>query len=491
MGRKTDGTIIQRGDRKTYCLRYMAHGAARRVRLLDLEGRPIYGAGPNGEPLSKAAAAEARKAAEGAAARHLAPLREGDKVERLRLFKNDLADAEAAADEAEANDLNAAASIPAGFDLFMACPKRPASCKRYKTAADIPTNTTAACYRAYYGRFAAWLKKRHPKTRLLSEVTDDIAAAFMDDVADAGASGTTHKYATFFRCLFATLADAGKIALAQNPFRDIEPPAGESHSKRPLSREQIAALLAAADGELRVAIGLGYFCGLRQGDAFTLRWGEVDMDRRIITRVPAKTARTAKGKTAVVLGIPPALAAMLADLPRAGEHVLPDLADRYHSHRMKAVHAAMRRLFENIGVATVEEGTGSRHHYIGKRKVYDASRRAQVTFGFHSLRHSFVSHSIEAGTPALAVQAAAGHTSATMTAHYLHTSDAAARQYAAALDLPAATPAARDMVIDLEPADPDTASDTPTGARAQLRRIIDTMTEDQLHDLLASMKGRA
>lgn len=506
MGRKTNGTLIQRGNRETYYLRYMAQGIARRVRLLTPDGKPIHGTGPDGKPLSRAAAIEARKAAEAAADRHLMRIRETDKVERLRQLQNDLRDAETAAEEAEADTLNARATIADGWGLFMSCPKRPTSCRRYKAGDTIPLHTTASNYRGYYDRFTAWLNENHPKARLLSEVSPDMAAAFMDDIAGAGAAGTFNKYLQFFKCFYTTLADAGKITVEKNPFADIDSIEGETHSKRPLSRQQIAALLDTSTGELQALIALGYFTGLRFGDCCTLKWNEVDLGRGIIERVPSKTAHTVKDKAKAIvkIGIPPYLADLLAALPRAGEYVLPGMAAKLLEGRHSSAHRAVTSLFERCGIATRAEGTGAAYHYEGKKKVYAEGRpRAVVQYGFHSLRYSYISHNAEAGTPAAIIQRNAGHSNPAMTEHYTRISDAAAVKYAAALDLPAA-PAARDMVIDATPAAiegagakhdpqgplPDFILGAPgiAGAKAQLHRIIDTMTEEAAAALLAGMK---
>ncbi|MDQ0290646.1 tyrosine-type recombinase/integrase [Oligosphaera ethanolica] len=510
MGRKTNGTLTQRGNRETYYLRYMAQGIARRVRLLTPDGKPIHGTGPDGKPLSRAAAAEARKAAEAAADIYLAHIRISDKAERLRVLQNDLRDAETAAGEAEADTLNARATIADGWELFMACPKRPASCKRYKAGDTLPRDTTPYNYRSFYGRFAAWIKAHHRKTRLLSEVSPELAAAFMDTIAGMSSAGTHGKYLTFFRCLYDVLADAGKITIQQNPFADIDSIEGETHSKRPLTRQQISALLDTAAGELQALIALGYFTGLRFGDCCCLRWDETDLGRGIIERVPSKTKNTVKDKdkARVKIGIPPYLAALLAALPRAGAYVLPDAAAKYLGDRRDVIHGEIRRLFERCGIETRAQGTGAAYHYEGKRKVYEKGRpRAVVQYGFHSLRYSYISHNAEAGTPAAIIQRNAGHSNPAMTEHYTRISDAAAVKYAAALDMPAA-PAARDMVIDATPAAkpptvrregkhdpqgplPDFILGAPgiAGARAQLRRIIDTMTEEQAAGLLESMKG--
>ena len=135
MARHTTGKLYTSGQKGYYYFRYTANGKDFRVRLLDLTGKPI-----TREP-------EAKKAA----ARILRPLNESDRAEQLRILKNSLSDAEEAANQAKIELVNSKATIMAGWELFMSCPKRPASCKRYSSA-DIPPHTTAANYRSYYRR---------------------------------------------------------------------------------------------------------------------------------------------------------------------------------------------------------------------------------------------------------------------------------------------------------------------------------------------------
>ena len=171
-----------------------------------------------------------------------------------------------------------------GWELFMSCPKRPASCKRYSSA-DIPPHTTAANYRSYYRRFAEWLKTNHKEISLLGDITPEVADKFMDAVRRENASGTYNKYLQFFNCFFDTLAGAQKIN-STNPFQDIDRQEHRYNSKKPLALEQITTLINSATGDMRILIALGYFTGLRLGDCCTLLWHEIDLSRKIIERIP-------------------------------------------------------------------------------------------------------------------------------------------------------------------------------------------------------------
>jgi len=88
-----------------------------------------------------------------------------------------------------------------------------------------------------------------------------------------------------------------------NPFEGIRAKHEEPHSRRELSVAELKVILDAASGELEGLLYLGTFTGLRMGDVCTLKWGEVDLDRQIITRIPNKTSR--RKRVPVKIGILP------------------------------------------------------------------------------------------------------------------------------------------------------------------------------------------
>ena len=423
MAKKTTGKLYTSGAKGFWYIRYQFEGKENRTRLLDTTGKPIT----------------SEKEAIAAANRLLARIHETNKAEQLRTLKNDLQDAEQAAIEAAAQILNSRATIANGWRLFMNCPKRPASCKRFSIDA-IPRHTTAANYRSYYNRFVAWIAKEKPEARLLSDISPEVAAAFMEYIRKDGASGTFNKYLQFFNCFFNTLIGAGKIT-CKNPFDDIDRATPEYNSKKPLTAEQIATLIDHAGGDMQLLIALGYFTGLRLGDCCTLQWREIDLIRGIIERVPRKTAHTVKDKTqaAVKIGIPPYLFQMLAAIPiqdRTG-YLLPKLAEKYLKDSGRQITKQILKHFHDCGIETHRTGTGVQTITDPETgENIKTGCRAVVEVGFHSLRYSYISHNAEAGTPAAVIQRNAGHANPAMTEHYTKISDRAAVKYAAALQLP-------------------------------------------------------
>ena len=456
MARKTSGSIYRSGQKGYYYLRYFYQGVDKRIRLLDTDGNPIT------------SASIARIAAE----RILKHIRETDKVEQLRIIKNDIQDAETAAEIAAVSLQNESATIERGWEIFMSCPHRPKSCKGIK-GDNIPPHSTASSYKSYYGRFYSWLEATYPENRLLTSVTDEIANEFMEDINASNAPGTFNKYLQFFKCFFDTLLDDKKIT-GSNPFKNIERLNAEYNSKKPLTIEQIAKLLERAEGDMRLLIALGYFTGLRFGDCCTLLWREVDLLRQVIERVPRKTVKTVKDKAQamVKIGIAPFLQTLLSQIPaeqRTG-YVLPEFAEKYLSGAYSQLSRRVSKHFQQCGIETLRPGTGSKDKITGKSRNQSVpTTRAVVEIGFHSLRYSYISHNAEAGTPAAIIQRNAGHANPAMTEHYTRISDEAAVRYASVLSLPA----------DKNPID---GEDCPE--RKRLHDLIDTLDPATVRKLL-------
>lgn len=468
MGRTTEGKLYVAGKKRLYYLRYTVNGKDCRVRLLGLDGKPIT------------TASEAKKAA----ARLLHPLKEMNRAEQMRILQSAIQGAEESAEQAQALLVNSKASLLHGWELFMSCQSRPASCKRFPMD-EIPRHSTPGNYAGYYRQFSGWMHDKHPEILLLSGVTPEIAGEYTCYLESLKiSSGTFNKIIQFFKMFYSVLLDDEKI-LCRNPFLKINRKEQESNSREPLSMEQIATLIQNAEGELRLLIALGYFTGLRFGDCCTLLWHEVDLVRRVIERIPRKTKHTRKdSKSVVKVGIPDFLYKMLAEIPencRKG-YVLPRFGADYDRGAGANLNGIIIEHFQKCGIRTHREGTGIRMMLdengkpvidVKTGKPKKTGKRAVVEIGFHSLRYSYISHNAEAGTPAAVIQRNAGHSNPAMTAHYVKISDRAAVEYANVLQLPMAAP---DVIeaknVETEP------------ERAELHRLADTLPINCIRKIL-------
>ena len=174
MSRQIKGRIFPRGKSKNFYLQYYFNKKQFVVVLRDADGEPIRD----------------RRKAQLAAQEILAPINAASRADKLKKIQEAVEDADAKAERLAAEQAerlrvqeerrrNERARIADGWRLFMSCPKRPASCRRYP-ADETPRNTTAGNYRAYYQHFAAWMEDQRPSAVLLSEVTQDDAAEFME-----------------------------------------------------------------------------------------------------------------------------------------------------------------------------------------------------------------------------------------------------------------------------------------------------------------------
>jgi integrase len=193
-----------------------------------------------------------------------------------------------------------------------------------------------------------------------------------------------------------------------------------TNSRRELTIDELRKICQAATGELRTLLALGIYSGLRLGDCATLRWGEVDLPRVMMRRIPNKTAR--RNPKPVIVPIHPILRDMLASTPlkQRGEYVLPEMAALY-AHNICAVTDKVQGHFKACGITLHKPGTGK----DGKRAV--------IEVGFHSLRHTFVSLCRESNAPLAVVESIVGHSNPSMTRHYTHVGELAAGRAVALL----------------------------------------------------------
>lgn len=348
---------------------------------------------------------------------------------------------------------------------------------------------TMNVYCAHFSAFADWMKDNFPDVRELRGVTLAEAEAFAAWLKNVRSAGTFNKYITFFRYMWRVLADNPAARLTCNPWEKIGKREDTQHTRRELTVEELARVCGSVTGEMRLLFAVGIYTGLRLGDCALLEWGVIDLARNRIMTIPRKTARHAHGKP-VIIPLHGVLASMLAEIPpdaRTG-YLLPETAEAY-TRNNALLCRRIQRIFTRAGIRTQTTADGE---------------RARVDVGFHSLRHTFVSLSANAGAPLAVVQAIVGHSNPAMTRHYFHESETALQSAVAALpsisldgtesaeNAPAALPA---PVAADEPAD---GADAAQGRFSAFRDAVRGMTREELEAAraeidtrLAGMGGRA
>lgn len=178
-----------------------------------------------------------------------------------------------------------------------------------------------------------------------------------------------------------------------NPTLRLDAPKVPNNLPRPMGNADLRRVMADLPDDLRRAVALGAYGGLRVSEAAALTWADVnDETRRIYVR--------GKGAKERAVG----LSATLLDelLPRVEGNVVTAGGRAYSADALQ-------------------------------RRVNRAIQRAGVAGTFHMLRHRYVTVALEATGDLLAVSRAVGHASVTTTAIYAQTSDEMLDRIAAAV----------------------------------------------------------
>ena len=348
----------------------------------------------NGVRHSKSTGCTTIDAAEKKLAEFTDPYRTKDKIKILRELTLQLGDAEA--HQRDIEDAKPALALKDCFESFRKSMRRPDCCE-----------TTMRIYERHCNKLIKWMKEHHPNMIELRDITPAVVTEFAADLANDVRSSTFNHYLVFFRCMWKTLKKEARL-VGDNPWEEIQKKSITIHSRRELTIEELRRVCASLKGEMRILFAIGIYTGLRLGDCATLKWGNVDLVRRFISLIPAKTARHG---TRVKIPIHPVLSAMLSETPddkRTGE-IIPETAQKYRSTNGVALCVEIRNIFESCGIQTLVKDPGK--------------KRYSTEVGFHSLRHTFVSLAANAGAPFALVQSIVGHSTAEMTRHYFHEND--------------------------------------------------------------------
>jgi integrase len=393
---KRTGYLFKRGD--NYYVAWEFEGKRFKQVLRNEHGQPIT----------------TEREAEKARDKLLAPFAGAVKAEALQTIAAKLQDANTQIAEwkhQQDEEQNPPLLISAAWAEFLASPNRPDSGPE-----------TLYQYECQWTRFTKWMKEKHPDKPTLRDVTKEIADEYASSMNHGTLSANTYnKHLSLLTLVFRVVKR--KARLTDNPWEEIQRKRLVTHSRRELTVDELRTVCQSATGELRVLLALGVYSGLRLGDCATLRWGETDLRRSIITRIPNKTGR--RNPKPVIVPIHPVLLAMLNELPteNRGEYVLPELAVLY-TCRSDAVTDRVQAHFKACGIKVWKVGTGPDSK---------DSKRAVIEVGFHSLRHTFVSLCRESNAPLSVVESIVGHSSPAMTRHYTHVGQLAASKAIAAL----------------------------------------------------------
>jgi len=290
--------------------------------------------------------------------------------------------------------------------------------------------------RTVWMAFARWMEKYHVEIGHLAEVTEEAVSEYLAQLRCRHAATTYNNHVCVLREIFRLLAD--KAGIARDPWAGVCLRADDSVSRRELALDELERLYAAASkagAEWKLLFMTGIYTGLRLGDCCRLTWENINLERQVIQVIPEKTKKHAHGRP-VTIPIHPELLKELAGMettprpPSSTGYINPVIA-KYYLEENWRIDDGLKRIFKAANITTSVRMEGR--------------CRKSVVASFHSLRHTFVSLSANAGVPLPVVQSIVGHCSTAMTRHYYHENEDVLRKVVAAI------PAIGGSVVSMKP----------------------------------------
>ena len=287
-----------------------------------------------------------------------------------------------------------------------------------------------------FTRFATGIigKKKSNRTAITSinEVTPRLCEEFASYLKSTSLAVNTHnrkmkRLRKIFECL-------KEYYDGDNPFRSKTLMRSEREEQGMVvhrqaftkeQEEQILAVLSDTDpnhkvknkAEIRIVYIIGMFTGQRLKDCVLLQWQNIDLKER---RIWVKQFKTGKE---VTIPIAPELYEALIEAKewKCDQFVTPKSAARYSKTNAEG---------KNVGNNLIDIDVLRPIRWIGLEPAVEVpGRKKKMTvYGFHSLRHSFVSFCAEAGVPKATLLSIIGTGSEIADKYYTHVSDESQRK---------------------------------------------------------------
>jgi len=227
-----------------------------------------------------------------------------------------------------------------------------------------------------FGRFVVWAG-----TSDMRDMNDRLANKFLDSLSVA--AQTRNNY-------ISELSSVWKASpQLSNPWTENLRQKARNQHKRPFTRDQVRALMDYCQTQdLRfwhTAIMLAYYTGLRLKDVVMFRRDQITPDG-FVDLIPEKTERTQKR---IRVPANSQLREELAAVASIGPAFFPEQVRMYQNDRSKITNQF--------------------------RGILDDTGMYAPGYGFHSLRHTFVTEALNAGIDIKQVQLAVGHETVELT----------------------------------------------------------------------------
>lgn len=294
----------------------------------------------------------------------------------------------------------------------------------------------------YWVRFFIRWSARNGQMRHPRDLGAPDVEAFLSMLAtERKLSASTHNQA-----LSAVLFLYREVLTVDLPWLDnINRPAQKRRIPCVLTKDEVAGLFAHMDGQTALLARLLYGTGMRLMEGMRLRIKDVDFDRHVII------VREAKGGKDRVVMLPHSLAPALRLQMLAARAQWE--ADRQAQRGGVETPHALEQKYPKVGhtwgwfwmfpspTLSIDPRSGvERRHHLYEDRLQRSLKKAVILAGIHkpvsvhTLRHSFATHLLQAGTDIRTVQELLGHSDVSTTMIYTHVLKVAAGGTASPLD---------------------------------------------------------
>ena len=346
----------------------------------------------------------------------------------------------------------------------------------------IPSEKVKARKREMFGDFVSFMRGRYPDIKNLAAVQPKHAEEYISYIRQNGrfqntivysrggktlkrettstpSNKTVNDYQMACSEVFKLLSrDAGLI---DNPF-DMPKLKKESDTREAFSEEELKRIHENLDDFTRPLFTLAITTALREGDICLLEWSNINFTENVIRVRMHKTGRQ------VEIPFAEPLKNYLLELKANSNsaYVLPDHAKMYRKNPT-GISYRVKQFLERIGIQTTRRAEGR--------------ERAVSVKDLHSCRHSFCYYAGLHGIPLSVVQSIVGHMSQEMTKHY--------SQHATLQDKRRSMSMLGNFTeLGLLPERKENLLPAPEPERAELHRLADSLTVEQIKDILAHIQ---
>lgn len=252
---------------------------------------------------------------------------------------------------------------------------------------------------SHWKDFLDWLRKAHPEILYCRQLTRGIAMEYSDHVfASKRSTRTYNTYMTSCRQILSVIEQKDEHFVS--PFAFIHHRSErDSITKESFTADELRRIFASDWQEMRLLFAVGLYTTLRLSSALRLKWEQVSGG--YLTATHDKTGADAS------IRIPDALSHWLDRVPAEQRHgaMFPTLSTK----KKTKTSSDIQSFLNSLGIVTQEKVMGESGH-----------ERTACVKGFHSLRHTAITLSLQNGASVASVRRLAGHATERMQAHYTH-----------------------------------------------------------------------